>query len=99
MRAHPIRLLSSHALCVGPKPSQFCIRTFASASASAGLKKTPLYDLHLRHGGKMVPFAGWSMPVQYEGEGVKDSHLFVREKAGLFDVSGKLDVSLAVVER
>lgn len=48
--------------------------------------KTPLYDLHLSYGGKMVPFAGYEMPVQYP-LGVMKEHLHVRSKAGLFDVS------------
>ncbi|KAL7266479.1 Aminomethyltransferase, mitochondrial [Rhizina undulata] len=50
-------------------------------------KKTPLYELHLDHGAKMVPFAGYSMPVTYAAQGVGESHKFVREKGGLFDVS------------
>jgi len=48
--------------------------------------KTPLYDLHVARGGKMVPFAGYSMPVQYP-LGVMKEHQHTREKAGLFDVS------------
>lgn len=48
-------------------------------------KKTPLYQQHLACGGKMVPFAGYQLPVQYTG--VIDEHLSVRERAGLFDVS------------
>ncbi|MEH6651329.1 MAG: glycine cleavage system aminomethyltransferase GcvT [Motiliproteus sp.] len=50
------------------------------------LAKTPFYDLHLELGGKMVPFAGYDMPVQYP-MGVKKEHLHTREAAGLFDVS------------
>lgn len=50
------------------------------------LLHTPLYDLHLELGGKMVPFAGYEMPVQYP-LGVKKEHLHTRAKAGLFDVS------------
>ena len=49
-------------------------------------KKTPLYDWHGANGGKMVPFAGYLLPVQYE-TGVIAEHCAVREKAGLFDVS------------
>ncbi len=48
--------------------------------------KTPLYDRHVQHGGKMVPFAGYLLPVQYPA-GVVREHTAVREKAGLFDVS------------
>lgn len=49
-------------------------------------KKTPLYQWHLSHGGRLVPFAGYLLPVQYE-QGLIAEHLAVREKAGLFDVS------------
>jgi aminomethyltransferase len=49
------------------------------------LKRTPLYDRHVALGAKMVPFAGFDMPVQYSG--ILDEHHAVREKAGLFDVS------------
>lgn len=48
-------------------------------------KKTALYDIHKDLGAKIIPFAGWEMPVRYSGD--KDEHLCVREKAGLFDVS------------
>ncbi len=50
------------------------------------LKRLPLDGLHVEVGSKMVPFAGYLMPVQY-GLGVKGEHLHVRQKAGLFDVS------------
>lgn len=50
------------------------------------LLKTPLYDLHVESGGKMVPFAGYAMPVQYP-LGIMKEHTHTREKAGLFDVS------------
>ena len=49
------------------------------------LHKTPLYDRHVAAGAKLVPFAGWEMPVQYAG--IKEEHLAVRTKAGVFDVS------------
>lgn len=50
------------------------------------LKQTPLYAAHLEAGARMVPFAGYSMPVQYR-DGVLKEHLWTRENAGLFDVS------------
>ncbi|MBS0471527.1 MAG: glycine cleavage system aminomethyltransferase GcvT [Proteobacteria bacterium] len=50
------------------------------------LKKTPLHALHVELGGKMVPFGGYDMPVQYPA-GILKEHLHTREKAGLFDVS------------
>lgn len=49
-------------------------------------RKTPLYDVHVEEGGKIVPFAGYLLPVQY-GSGVIKEHMAVREQAGLFDVS------------
>ena len=48
--------------------------------------KTPLYDAHVKAGGKMVPFAGYILPVQY-GTGVNKEHLAVRTAVGMFDVS------------
>src|ERR1700742_2183484 len=50
------------------------------------LLRTPLYALHLELGAKMVPFAGYEMPVQYPA-GVLKEHLHTRAHAGLFDVS------------
>jgi len=51
----------------------------------ADARRTPLFEAHKRHGGKLVEFAGWELPVQYSG--VIDEHKAVREAAGLFDVS------------
>jgi aminomethyltransferase len=51
-----------------------------------GLERTPLYEEHVALGGKMVPFAGFEMPVQYP-TGITIEHRAVREAAGLFDVS------------
>ena len=48
--------------------------------------KTPLYDAHVKAGGKIVPFGGYLLPVQYEA-GVIKEHMAVRTQAGLFDVS------------
>ena len=53
--------------------------------ASTDLRRTSLYDEHVAAGARLVPFAGWEMPVQYEGVGPE--HLAVRERAGMFDVS------------
>lgn len=54
--------------------------------SDADLAKTPLHALHVEYGGKMVPFAGYEMPVQF-GLGVMGEHNHTRTKAGLFDVS------------
>ena len=56
-------------------------------------RKTPLYELHVELGGKMVDFAGWMMPVNYEA-GVAAEHKQCREKAALFDVSHMGQVEL-----
>ncbi|TVZ63862.1 aminomethyltransferase [Rhizobium mongolense USDA 1844] len=58
----------------------------ASLDDTAALKKTPLHALHLSLGARMVPFAGYEMPVQYPA-GVLKEHLQTRAGAGLFDVS------------
>ena len=57
-----------------------------SADTAGPLKRTPLYDLHRELGAKMVPFAGYEMPVQYE-LGILKEHQHTRARAGLFDVS------------
>ncbi|HKM08211.1 MAG TPA: glycine cleavage system aminomethyltransferase GcvT [Sphaerochaeta sp.] len=57
-------------------------------------KKTPLYECHVRAAGKLVPFAGYLLPVQYE-TGVITEHMAVRTKAGLFDVSHMGEVLLS----
>jgi len=56
------------------------------------LLRTPLYDRHVQLGARLVPFAGWEMPVQYQG--VIPEHLAVRQDCGVFDVShmGELEV-------
>lgn len=58
----------------------------------ADLKRTPLHSFHTAHGGRMVDFAGWEMPVQYKS--IIEEHKAVRTTAGLFDVShmGEVDV-------
>ena len=63
------------------------------------LKRTPLYEEHVKLGGKLIPFAGFEMPVQYP-DGVAKEHQAVRESAGLFDVShmGEFVVSGAGAE-
>jgi aminomethyltransferase len=62
------------------------------AQGAGTLLHTPLYDEHVRLGARMVPFAGWEMPVQYTG--VIEEHNAVRGRAGMFDVShmGRFEV-------
>jgi aminomethyltransferase len=61
--------------------------------AAETLRRTPLFDRHQAAGAKLVPFAGWEMPVQYEG--IRQEHVAVRTTAGVFDVShmGEVETS------
>uniref|UniRef100_A0A8C9Y0Z8 Aminomethyltransferase n=1 Tax=Sander lucioperca TaxID=283035 RepID=A0A8C9Y0Z8_SANLU len=59
----------------------------------ADLKKTPLFDFHREQGGKMVGFAGWSMPVQYKDSHIV-SHMHTREHCSIFDVSHMLQTKV-----
>src|SRR5262245_32254130 len=56
-------------------------------------KRTPSTDRHVAAGARLVPFAGWEMPVQYAG--IREEHLAVRERVGIFDVShmGEVETS------
>jgi aminomethyltransferase len=71
--------------------------------SSSELKRTPLHSVHTNSGAKMVPFAGWHMPIEYSG--LVSEHMAVRTSAGIFDVShmGEIEVSgpdaLALVQR
>src|SRR5215213_3484601 len=57
------------------------------------LKRTPLHDRHAAAGARLVPFAGWEMPVQYTG--IREEHMAVRRGVGVFDVShmGQVETS------
>jgi glycine cleavage system T protein (aminomethyltransferase) len=67
--------------------------------AADTLRRTPLFDRHRSAGAKLVPFAGWDMPVQYEG--IRAEHVAVRTAAGVFDVShmGEIETSGPDAER
>ncbi len=56
------------------------------------LKRTPLYEIHVARGGKMIDFGGWELPVHYTS--ILDEHKAVRERAGLFDVSHMGEISV-----
>src|SRR5689334_24371443 len=72
-------------------------------TAAAALRKTPLHARHLASNARMVPYAGWEMPVEYSG--ITEEHMAVRTRAGLFDVShmGEIEIAgkdaLAAVQR
>ena len=57
----------------------------STSAAETGLRRTPLYDRHAAAGAKLVPFAGYEMPIQYAG--IREEHLAVRTRVGIFDVS------------
>jgi aminomethyltransferase len=63
------------------------------AAGAENLARTPLYDRHVAAGARLVPFAGWEMPVQYTG--IREEHIAVRTGAGVFDVShmGEVETS------
>jgi aminomethyltransferase len=65
----------------------------AQTDAAPALRHTPLYAMHVRLGARMVPFAGYDMPVQYPG-GIIREHLHTRAAAGLFDVSHMGQIAL-----
>lgn len=77
-----LRTLPRRAVSSKPLPSRLY------SSDPSVLRKTPLYDFHLSHAAKLVPFAGFSMPLSYASDGgASKSHTHVRSSAGLFDVS------------
>ncbi|MDD5469168.1 MAG: serine hydroxymethyltransferase, partial [Anaerolineales bacterium] len=79
-------LVSSKAYYVGMEPaSGEALMPFTWQEREAPLRRTPLYDLHVELGAKMIPFAGWEMPVWYSS--VMEEHLATRQAAGLFDVA------------
>ncbi|WPT17487.1 Aminomethyltransferase [Picochlorum sp. SENEW3] len=71
-------------------PFAISARSFAN---DADLLKTPLYDFHVENGGKMVPFAGWSMPIQYK-DSIMEATNHCRTHASLFDVSHMCGLTL-----
>ncbi|XP_064633599.1 aminomethyltransferase, mitochondrial-like [Lineus longissimus] len=75
--------------------TKFCefLARHSYATEAKDLKKTVLHDYHVKLGGKMVDFAGWSMPVQYK-DSIKDSHLHCRSHASVFDVSHMLQTKI-----
>src|ERR671925_1188779 len=63
------------------------------AAGAEALQRTPLHDRHVASGARLVPYAGWEMPVQYAG--IREEHMAVRERVGVFDVShmGQIETS------
>lgn len=81
LRIPAVSALRVHAAM--PLASRAALHTSVPRKEEA---KTCLYNFHVNHGAKMVPFGGFSMPLTYDGMGQVASHKHVREHAGLFDV-------------
>ncbi|CAB3996704.1 Aminomethyltransferase, mitochondrial [Paramuricea clavata] len=99
-----MRVLSAsfkRSFCKGKAGFGSAFRAVSASSSCAGyatnakddLKRTVLYDFHVNQGAKMVPFCGWSMPVQYK-DGVLNSHHHTRSHTSIFDVSHMLQFKL-----
>src|SRR6187431_88690 len=74
-------------------PARARVRGRMAIGSDSTLLKTALYDRHVAAGARLVPFAGWEMPVQYTG--IKEEHVAVRRGAGVFDVSHMGEVETA----
>nr|CAD2143908.1 unnamed protein product [Meloidogyne enterolobii] len=73
-------------------------RQFSNLAPSS-IKKTCLYDLHIRNGAKMVEFAGYLMPGQYNNLSIMDSVKYTRSNVGIFDISHMLQTRLGGKDR
>src|SRR5437868_3058337 len=86
---------------MGPPPATDRRRSSTNVHSvpTETLRRTPLFERHQAAGAKLVPFAGWEMPVQYEG--IRAEHVAVRTHAGVFDVShmGEIETSGPDAER
>jgi aminomethyltransferase len=96
-----------HSDCQGTTPPRPAVRGTEGPAevtspglppAADTLRRTSLFERHERAGARLVPFAGWEMPVQYEG--IRQEHVAVRTEAGMFDVShmGEIETSGAEAE-
>ena len=84
-RARAARPVAGGGPKATPGPRWPLVLACSSLSSATDLRRTPLYDRHAAAGAKLVPFAGWEMPVQYAG--IREEHIAVRTGAGVFDVS------------
>jgi glycine hydroxymethyltransferase len=82
---NPVSEDKPYFIGIGSEVQKEPLPLFEWNEAEGELKRTALYDVHKSSGGRMVPFAGWEMPVQYTG--IYEEHLATRNAAGLFDVS------------
>ena len=82
---NPVSEDKPYFIGIGSEVQKEPLPLFEWNDAEGELKRTSLYEVHKSSGGRMVPFAGWEMPVQYTG--IYEEHLATRQVAGLFDVS------------
>jgi glycine hydroxymethyltransferase len=82
---NPVSEDKPYFIGIGSEVQKEGLPAFEWNEVEGELKRTALYDVHKSSGGRMVPFAGWEMPVQYTG--IYEEHLATRNAAGLFDVS------------
>ena len=75
------------------------VKRVAFSTAAETLKSTPLLSRHIQLNGKMVPFAGYKLPVLYEGKGIIKEHLHTRKDASIFDVSHMGQVRISGKDR
>src|SRR5205823_12645068 len=68
-----------------PHPERLVAWVPMPSTTETSLRRTPLYERHAAASAKLVPFAGWEMPVGYTG--IREEHLAVRRRVGMFDVS------------
>lgn len=78
-----------HLSCGSP----YYALTFSERAYASDVKKTSLYEFHVRNGGKMVPFASYLMPLKYN-DSIMSSHLHTRQLCSLFDVSHMLQTKI-----
>jgi len=81
----PLTVVNKPYLIHAPSLEGKPLPSFSWQEPAAEVRKTPIHELHRRLGAKMIPFAGWDMPVWYTS--VMEEHLAVRQTAGLFDVA------------
>lgn len=84
----------NQATCVGTLPKSCFIKHSTLRSFGSSLKETSLTPFHVQHGGKMVEFAGFSMPLEYKSQSIIESHLHTRKKCSVFDVSHMLQTKV-----
>ena len=82
----PLRAVPRSTLVLNGRLQAIQVGRASTHAKTSEPNRTALYDLHVDKGGKMVPFGGYSMPVQYSDLSVGDSHRWTREKCSLFDV-------------